>query len=123
MNIVRLSFFSLLFSGFCFIGEAQTKQTEKAEQVWLGYLNQTRLSNKWGIWVDAHLRTKDNFVSDLTTGIFRSGLTYYLNDDLKFTAGYAFINHFPGIIIRIFRSRNTGHGSRCNGIQSIPGYA
>lgn len=27
--------------------------------------------------------------------MFRAGLTYYLNNDLKLTNGYAFTNHFP----------------------------
>ncbi len=96
MYLKRLIVVAILLTGCCLNNSAQTKQTEQAEQVWLGYLNQTRLSNTWGIWVDAHLRTKDDFVKELNTGIFRTGLTYYMNDDLKFTAGYAFINHFPG---------------------------
>ena len=42
---------------------AQTKQTESVQQVWFGYFNQTRFSNKWGTWTDLHLRTKEDFVS------------------------------------------------------------
>jgi hypothetical protein len=61
----------------------------------MGYFNQTRFNDRWGMWADLHLRTKDDFVHDLSTGIIRLGLTYYLNDDLKLTAGYAFVNHFP----------------------------
>ena len=74
---------------------AQTKTITDVEQVWLGYFNQTRFSNKWGMWVDLHLRTKEDFFNDLSTGIIRLGLTYYLNDDTKLTAGYAYVNHFP----------------------------
>jgi hypothetical protein len=47
------------------------------------------------MWADFHLRTKQDFVDDLSTGIARLGLTYYLNDNTKLTAGYAYINHFP----------------------------
>ena len=72
-----------------------TKSTENFQQLWFGYFNQTRLSNKWGIWVDLHLRTKENFVTDLSQTIIRLGLTYYLNDATKLTAGYAYINNFP----------------------------
>lgn len=75
---------------------AQSKQIEEQEQVWLGYFNQTRFSKRWGIWLDIHLRTKDNFVENLGQFIIRPGITYYLTDDAKFTAAYAFINHFPG---------------------------
>ena len=71
------------------------KKKEYYEQVWLGYFNQTRLSEKWGFWFDGHLRTKDNFFDSLSSVIFRPGITYYLNDKMKFTLGYAFINFFP----------------------------
>lgn len=71
------------------------KQTQHVQQVWLAYNNQTRLSDKWGLWGDFHLRTKEDFIKDFSTGIIRLGLTYYAHDQLKFTAGYAFVNHFP----------------------------
>ena len=74
---------------------AQTKQTETVEQIWLGYFNQTRFSNKWGTWTDIHLRTKEDFVNDFSQSILRIGLTYYLNDDTKLTAGYAYVSHYP----------------------------
>jgi Protein of unknown function (DUF2490) len=76
--------------------QAQTKQTEHVEQIWAGYFNQTRFSNKWGGWLDVQLRTKDDFVKDLSLSLNRIGLTYYLNYDTKLTAGYAFVNFFPG---------------------------
>ena len=71
------------------------KQTTHTEQVWLGYFNQTRFSNKWGLWVDLQLRTKEDFFTNFSTAIARAGATYYLNDNTKLTAGYAYINHFP----------------------------
>ena len=74
---------------------SQTKQTESIQQAWFGYFNQTRLSNKWGTWTDLHLRTKEDLVSDLSQSILRFGLTYYLNDDTKLTAGYAYVSHYP----------------------------
>lgn len=74
---------------------AQTKNTVSVQQIWTGYFNQSRISEKWGIWADLHLRTKEDFLSNLSQGIARIGLTYYLTDDAKLTAGYAFVNHFP----------------------------
>ena len=74
---------------------AQTKQTESVQQVWLGYFNQTRFSNKWGMWAEAQLRTKEDFFTNFSQSILRAGLTYYLTDDAKLTAGYAYVNHFP----------------------------
>jgi Protein of unknown function (DUF2490) len=74
---------------------SQTKSTTTVQQVWLGYFNQTRFTNKWGMWADLHLRTKEDFFTNFSQGIVRLGLTYYINDDTKLTAGYAFVNHFP----------------------------
>lgn len=74
---------------------AQTKQTSSVQQVWTAYFNQTRLSNKWGLWFDFHLRTKEDFFTNFSQAIGRAGLTYYLTDDARLTAGYAFVNHFP----------------------------
>jgi len=72
------------------------KQTTYVNQVWFAYFNQTRLSDRWGLWADFQLRTKEDFVEDLSQGIARIGATYYLSNDAKLTLGYAFINHFPG---------------------------
>ena len=93
-SLFRLSVISLLML-VSEIGDAQTKHTEYFQQVWLGYFNQARFSNKFGTWTDLHLRTKDNFFEDLSQAIVRLGLTYYLADDVKLTAGYAYVNHFP----------------------------
>jgi hypothetical protein len=85
-------FLSILLSGAV---AGQTKQTQHVQQVWMGYFNQTRLAEKWGIWTDVHLRTKEDFFTQYSQALARLGLTYYLNNDTKFTAGYAYVNHFP----------------------------
>lgn len=79
----------------CSSVNAQVKQTENVNQIWLGYFNQTRFTNKLGVWTDLHLRTKEDFATNFSTGIVRLGLTYYINDVTKFTLGYAYVNHFP----------------------------
>ena len=84
-------FFSLLSPNLF----SQTKQTESIQQVWVAYNNQTRFSNKWGAWADVHLRTKEDFFSRFSSSIVRVGLTHYLNDDTKLTAGYAYVSHYP----------------------------
>jgi hypothetical protein len=73
----------------------QQKQTQAVNQSWFGYFNQTRFSNKWGLWADLHLRTKEDFFTNFSQSILRTGITYYLNDDTKLTAGYAYVTHFP----------------------------
>lgn len=73
------------------------KQTQKVNQGWLAYFNQTRLSKNWGLWSDLHLRTKEDFVKDFSQGIVRLGLTYYVRNTTKLTAGYAYVHHFPAV--------------------------
>lgn len=91
--IFCLTFFII---GLSFSVKAQTtKSTEKVNQLWLGYMNQTRLSNKWGLWADLHLRTKEELVNNFSQSIVRLGLTYYVNDVTKLTAGYAYISIYP----------------------------
>lgn len=74
----------------------QTKQTTVFAQTWMGYLNQTRLSNHWGIWFDAQLYTKEHMVKGWFQSEIRPGIMYYLNNDTKLAAGYTFLNNFPG---------------------------
>lgn len=71
------------------------KTSGTVQQVWLSYHNQVRFSNRWGLWNDAQLRTKNKFTRDFSVYILRTGLVYHLNDDLRMTAGYAFAHYFP----------------------------
>jgi hypothetical protein len=75
---------------------SQEKHTEHYNQVWLGYFNQTRFSNRWGSWTDIHLRTKEDFFTNFSQSILRFGITYYLDDATKLTAGYAYVSNYPG---------------------------
>ncbi len=45
---------------------------------------------------DLHLRTKEDFFSNFSVSIVRVGLTYYLGDATKLTAGYAYVSLYPG---------------------------
>ncbi|HZH66319.1 MAG TPA: DUF2490 domain-containing protein [Flavisolibacter sp.] len=85
----------LLLLGLAIDVFAQTKTKTSQQQVWLGYFNQSRFSNKWGLWVDVHLRTKEDFFTNFSQAIYRGGITYYLNDATKLTIGDAYISHFP----------------------------
>ena len=83
-------------SSIAFTCGQTTKSTENLQQLWVAFFNQTRLSDKWGMWLDLHLRTKQDFVRNLSQSIVRLGITYYVNDATKLTAGYAWVNNFPG---------------------------
>ncbi len=87
LPILLLLTFTSLFS--------QTKNVTHANQIWMGYFNQTKLSDKWGIWLDGQLRTQDDFVNNLYVGIIRVGGIYYVNPNCRITVGYAFANYYP----------------------------
>lgn len=88
-----LLLFAVTFSVLA--GDAQTKNISREEQVWTGYFNQSRFGKRWGSWLDFHLRTKEDFISQFSQALVRAGLTYYFNDATKLTVGDAYVWHFP----------------------------
>ena len=70
------------------------KSTENINQLWFGYFNQARFSDKWGTWLDFQLRTKENFVNNFSQSLIGLGLTYYLNDATRVAAGYTLVDNF-----------------------------
>ncbi|MCP9765433.1 DUF2490 domain-containing protein [Lacihabitans soyangensis] len=85
----------IVLCSFSFSGSFAQRITQTDQQLWLGYFNQIRFSNKWGLWFDTHFRTTDQFVKEPSKFLARVGAMYYINDNLKFTNGYTFANHFP----------------------------
>jgi len=75
---------------------AQEKNIDYLEQTWFAYFNQTRLTNKSGIWVDLHFRLTGDFVDEAAVGIARIGYTYYLTDQARLTIGYAHATQYAG---------------------------
>jgi hypothetical protein len=73
---------------------AQSKVTETRDQTWFGYFNQTRFTKRSGMWVDLHFRLTNNFVNQKNLSIIRAGYTYYLSDQVRLTAGYAYATQY-----------------------------
>lgn len=86
--------FSIIFICGMFPAVAQ-KSFETREQTWLGYFNQTRFSKRSGIWIDLHHRRTGSFIEDGALNIARLGYTYYLTDQVRVTAGYAYAYRYP----------------------------
>lgn len=84
---LQILFFSVL---------AQEKTVNTVEQAWFGYFNQTRLTERSGIWLDPQLRLTDNFVDRAGISILRAGYIYFLNDNVRLTAGYGYITAYSG---------------------------
>lgn len=93
---MKYSIVFLLILGSYRTALAQTKTTAHAQQVWLGYFNQLRFSDQWGLWVDAHLRTKEDWIDQSSVSIIRLALTRYISNQTKISFGYAWVNFFPG---------------------------
>jgi hypothetical protein len=94
MNKSIFTLLSIIVSAAPVFSQA-TKSTTNVNQTWLGYFNQTRLTSRFGLWGDFHLRTKEDFVNNFSQSIARVGLTYYVNDVTKLTGGYAYVTHYP----------------------------
>jgi hypothetical protein len=71
------------------------KHVHEREQLWVGYFNQTRFSNRWGIWADVHYRMTDNFAGRPFQFLFRPAITYFAKDNLRINVGYTLAEHFP----------------------------
>jgi hypothetical protein len=76
--------------------QASEKSLHSREQLWFGAFNQTRFSERWGLWVDIHYRMSDHFVDRRFQFLVRPALTYFINDHLRINFGYALVQHFPG---------------------------
>jgi hypothetical protein len=90
---------SVLLSSFIFLftfspDSVAQKHTEDRQQLWLGYFNQTRYTKRFGTWADIHYRLTDHFVNQPFQFLTRVGLTYYLGNNVRVTAGYAYARHF-----------------------------
>lgn len=72
-----------------------TKNPQYLNQILLAYFNQTRLRAIWGIWADFQWRTKEDFINSFLLSILRVGVIFYIADNLKLTAGYAWVNYSP----------------------------
>lgn len=80
---------------FAIVCAQTTKSVTNENQIWLGYFNQTRLTNKIGLWLDLHVRTKEEFTNSLSQIIIRPGITYHIDDNTRITLGYAYVNNYP----------------------------
>jgi hypothetical protein len=59
------------------------------QQLWLTYNQQARLSTKWGYLFDVNYRTIDFKQFQSTLSAVRAGATYFLTDQTRISAGYA----------------------------------
>ncbi|RAW02121.1 DUF2490 domain-containing protein [Pseudochryseolinea flava] len=87
-------------------GQVPEKHIHEREQLWTGYFNQTRFSNRWGIWADVHYRMTDNFARRPFQFLLRPAITYFIKDNLRVHVGYAYAHHFPGKALHTSREEH-----------------
>jgi hypothetical protein len=70
------------------------KQIEEMEQTWIGYFNQSRITNRSGVWIDLHYRLTDHYIREKTIIIARTAYIFYIGEKVRFMGGYAYANRY-----------------------------
>lgn len=93
-----------LLIGFCFslvcISAAFSSNPDNIRQhtdntnAWFMYFSSFRISNKIGLYAEAQLRRANKLKSPQQL-LLRTGINYYFNSSLLFTAGYCFVETHP----------------------------
>lgn len=91
----------IIFLFLCFlvpsVAMSQEKEIEYTEQAWFAYNNQTRFTNRSGLWLDLHLRLNDKFIKEPAVSILRGAYLFYLNDNNRLAAGYAYVTQYASV--------------------------
>jgi len=77
----------LILSFICLTSTFTNAQTVNQTSGWLFLLNNTKINDKWGTYLDVQFRSADH-VDYLRNFLFRPGITYYVNDKSEVTVGY-----------------------------------
>ena len=85
------------------ISQTAPKNIHDRTQLWLGFFNQSRYSKRLGSWIDVHYRRTDDFIDKPLQFIIRGAGTYYIKDNFRFMAGYAYARHFPARTVTVTR--------------------
>lgn len=95
----QMTLSSRIFIGlFCMIqihSQAQTKQVQNLNQLWYAYNNNTKISNRFGIWMDIQNKTKQDYFKDFDVKEKTLGGIYYINNSTKLTSAFTYIQSFP----------------------------
>jgi hypothetical protein len=91
-GILSKSFFVLVSILILGSGPEAISQKKVAvqEQTWFGYINQSRLTERSGLWVDVHFRMTDHFIKEKTMAIARLAYIYYAGENVRVMGGYAY---------------------------------
>lgn len=89
------SYLLLIFLFSSFLLNAQVKrQYANNNNGWFMYVGNHKLSDKWGIHLEAQWR-RNNIILHNQQLLLRTGINYYLNAQVSFTAGYCYVITYP----------------------------
>lgn len=74
---------------------AQQKQVVHYNQLWYAYNNNTRLTDRWGIWMDIQNKDKSEFVHNFDVKENTLGAIYYLKNKMRVTSAFTYIQSYP----------------------------
>lgn len=80
---------------FLAFGLNAQKQVIQIEKTFLGVFNQTRFSNRLGLWTDLHHRMTDDYFGRPLQSLGRIGLSLFVTDNFRITAGYCLAYNYP----------------------------
>ncbi len=72
----------------------KNKEVVEDEQMWVGYINQTRITKSFGWWNDVHIRSKENFGAAMNNFLIRTGPQFYVKDHFRPSLTYTFLYNF-----------------------------
>jgi len=77
-----------------FASSQVSKNVVHNANAWLMYFGSHKISEKWGLHLEAQWRRSDLFTNPQQL-LLRGGLNYHLNSQVFFTAGYCFVETYP----------------------------
>lgn len=78
-----------------------SQKTVQNQRVWLAYLGQYKITQKWGIHLEGQLRF-DNQMEQNLQNVFRIGGIYFLSPKENITAGYALVHTYNASLDKFY---------------------
>lgn len=73
----------------------QQKKVTHYNQLWYAYNNNTRISDRWGIWMDLQNKDKSEYVHNFDVKENTLGGIYYLKNKMRLTGAFTYIQSYP----------------------------
>ena len=98
-QFILLAIFTTLFCKTVF---AQKNNVVHYNQLWYAYNNNTRLSDRWGIWMDIQNKDKSEYLHNFDVKENTLGGIYYLKNKMKLTGAFTYIQSYPNDLLPDF---------------------